>query len=187
VTNKQRCGWVKLTNPLYIKYHDTEWGKPVYDDQHLFEMLCLEGQQAGISWEVILNKREGYKKAFDNFDIDYCATLTDEYLESQVTNPGIIRSKNKIFSIKSNAQAALSIIKDHGSLSSFLWKYVGGKPIINTVVNYKEAPTQTAISVQLSKDLKKYGFKFLGPVICYAFMQGVGMVNDHETNCDFKS
>jgi DNA-3-methyladenine glycosylase I len=182
-----RCGWVKLSNPLYVTYHDQEWGRPVHDDRHLFEMLCLEGQQAGVSWEVVLNKRGAYRKVFYNFDIKVCAELSDEYLESQITNPDIIRSKNKIYSIRGNAQAVQTIIAEYGSLDKYLWSFVDHKIINNSVESYKDAPTQTLQSAQLSKSLKTYGCKFLGPTICYAFMQAVGMVNDHENTCTCKN
>jgi DNA-3-methyladenine glycosylase I len=182
-----RCGWVKLNNPLYVEYHDSEWGKPLYEDVKLFELLCLEGQQAGVSWELVLNKREEYRNCFFNFDIDKCAQMSDSYIDSLLTNTGLIRNRLKLYSIRSNAQAAKAIISDTGSLNTYLWSFTKNKSIINSLSSYKEASTKTDISDKLSKDLKKRGFKFLGSTTCYAFMQAVGMVDDHENHCFCKT
>jgi DNA-3-methyladenine glycosylase I len=179
----RRCGWVKPNNPLYVEYHDKEWGAPLHDDTRLFEMLCLEGQQTGVTWELVLGKREAYKKSFHNFDLSKCSNLTDEYLNSLLQNTGLIRNKLKLFSIRGNAKAAKPIIVQHKSLDFYLWSFVGFEPIVNNLATFREAPTKTEISEKLSKDLKKRGFKFVGPVVCYAFMQAVGMVDDHENTC----
>jgi DNA-3-methyladenine glycosylase I len=181
--NKTRCGWVNLNNPLYIQYHDTEWGQSIHNDHLLFELLCLEGAQAGLSWETILNKREEYRKCFWNFDIQTLISKTDEELLTRIQGFGVIKNRLKTLSIKKNALAYLKIVQDHGSLDKFLWSFVDNQPIINLWDNYKDAPTSTEISTILSKDLKKYGFGFVGPVIYYAFMQSCGMVSDHEKGC----
>ena len=183
--SNKRCGWVNLDNPLYVKYHDEEWGKPVYDDRVLFEFLILEGAQAGLSWETILNKREGYRIAFDNFEIHIVAQY-DEYKVAQLlANPAIVRNTLKVNAAIKNAQVVLQIQAEFGSFSEYLWQYVNYTPIMNSFVDYTDAPTQTDISEQLSKDLKQRGASFVGPTIMYAFMQAVGMVNDHEVGCDF--
>jgi len=166
-----------------IAYHDREWGLPSYDDRHLFEMLILEGAQAGLSWETILNRREGYRKAFDNFDIQKIARYSDAKRAKLLQDAGIIRNRLKIDAAVTNAQAALKIQKEFGSLSKFLWDQVGGKPIVNKVKGTGDVPAKTPLSDKLSKELSKRGFKFVGSTICYAFMQAVGMVNDHLTSC----
>jgi DNA-3-methyladenine glycosylase I len=181
--DKTRCSWVNLKNPLYIKYHDEEWGRELHGDHKLFELLCLEGEQAGVTWELVLNKREEYRKCFWDFDIQTLIGKTDEELLSSIQDFGVIKNRLKTLSVKKNALAYLKIVKEHGSLDRFLWSYVGGKPIVNTWKSYRDAPTSTQISIKLSKDLKKYGFGFVGPVICYAFMQSSGMVSDHEQGC----
>lgn len=181
--NKVRCGWVNLKNELYIDYHDTEWGEELHDDQKLFELLCLEGAQAGLSWETVLNKREEYRKCFWDFDIEIIIKKSDEELLARMQDFGIVKNKLKTLSVKKNALAYKKIVLEHESLNKFLWSYVDNKQIINSWESYKDAPTQTEISRKLSKDLKKYGFTFVGPVICYAFMQASGMVSDHEKNC----
>lgn len=177
-----RCGWC-TNDPLYEAYHDHEWGKPVHDDQHLFEMLCLEGAQAGLSWITVLKKRDAYRKAFHHFDIKRCAAMTDEALSAQLLNAGIIRNKLKVFGVRKNAQATLEVQKAHGSLDAYLWQFVGGSPLVNHWASYKDAPTSTPQSDAMSRALKKAGFTFVGTTICYAFMQAVGMVNDHELTC----
>jgi DNA-3-methyladenine glycosylase I len=181
--SKSYCGWVNLNNPLYIKYHDEEWGRELHDDHKLFELLCLEGAQAGVTWEQVLNKREEYRKCFWNFDIATLISKTDEELLARIQDFGVIKNRLKTLVIKKNALAYLKIVQEHGSLDKFLWSYMGGKPIVNTWQSYKDAPNSTDISTKLSKDLKKYGFGFVGPVICYAFMQSSGMVSDHEAGC----
>lgn len=180
---KTRCGWVNMKNDLYIEYHDVEWGVPLYDDQKLFELLCLEGAQAGLSWETILNKREEYRKCFWDFDIEKIIKKTDEELLERMSKFGVVKNKLKVLGVKKNAIAYKKIILEHGSLNKYLWNFVNNKPIINTWDNYKNAPTQTDISGKLSKELKSYGFTFVGPTICYAFMQAAGIVSDHEKMC----
>jgi DNA-3-methyladenine glycosylase I len=181
--NKPRCGWVNLNNPLYIKYHDEEWGQELHDDQKLFELLCLEGAQAGVTWEMVLNKREEYRKCFWDFDVQTLVSKTDEELLGRIQHFGVIKNRLKTLSVKKNAVAYQKIVLEHGSLDSYLWGFVGGKPVVNVWDSYQDAPTSTDISTTLSKDLKKYGFGFVGPVICYAFMQACGMVSDHEKGC----
>ena len=176
-----RCSWATKEN--MIAYHDEEWGVPSYDDRHLFEMLILEGAQAGLSWETILNRREGYRRAFDNFDVQKVARYTEKKKEKLLQDPGIIRNRLKIESAVTNAQAVLKIQKEFGSFSKFLWDQVGGKPKINKVKQMGNVPAKTPASDALSKALSKRGFKFVGSTICYAFMQAVGMVNDHVMSC----
>jgi DNA-3-methyladenine glycosylase I len=178
-----RCGWVGTGKPHYEHYHDTEWGVPVHDDRLLFEMLILEGAQAGLNWETILKRREGYKKAFGNFDVKKCAQLTDSQLEAQMDNEAIIRNRLKIWSVRKNAQAFIAIQKEFGSFDAYLWRFVGGKPKINQPKTLKNIPTSTPESDALSKDLKKRGMSFVGSTIMYAYMQAVGMVNDHIATC----
>ncbi|PQJ31646.1 DNA-3-methyladenine glycosylase [Nonlabens arenilitoris] len=179
---KHRCGWC-LSDDLYIAYHDQEWGKPVYDDQTLFEFLILETMQAGLSWITILKKRANYYDALDQFDVQKIANYTQDKQDELLNNAGIIRNKLKIKSIITNAQLFIDIQKEYGSFSQYIWNYVDGKPIKNEVLDYKNAPANTALSDQISKDLKKRGFKFVGSTLVYAFMQATGMVNDHEINC----
>ena len=181
-----RCAWVPENNPEYQKYHDEEWGVPVYDDTKLFEMLILEGAQAGLRWETVLKKREGYKKAFKNFDVQKCATMNDKELEKLTQNPDIIRNRLKIFSVRKNALAFIDIQKEFGSFSNYLWKFTGDKPIINTFSSISQLPAKTEISNKISNDLKKRGMSFVGSTIIYAYMQAVGLVNDHTADC-FKS
>jgi len=178
----KRCGWV-TEEPLYIDYHDHEWGVPVYDDRLLFEMLCLEGAQAGLSWWIILQKREHYRNAFDHFEAKKIVEYDEEKLEALRQDPGIVRNKLKIQSVVTNAQAFLRIQEEYGSFSSYIWRFVGGKPIVNHPKTLKDVPVSTEISDAMSKQLKKDGFKFVGSTICYAFMQATGMVNDHVEDC----
>ena len=182
----KRCGWVS-DDPLYIRYHDEEWGRPVHDDRQLFEMLILEGAQAGLSWITILKKREHYRAAFDNFDAAKVARYTPARVEKLMLNAGIVRNRAKINAAILNAQAVLKISKEHGSLDAFLWQFVGGKPLRNAVKNYREAPAKTAASDAMSKALLAYGCKFVGSTICYAFMQATGMVDDHQTDCIYRA
>lgn len=179
----KRCTWVKLDEDLYVKYHDKEWGVPVYDDRILFEMLCLEGAQAGLSWWTILQKRENYREAFDQFDVVKIVTYTDAKIQSLRENQGIVRNKLKIQSVITNAKALLDIQKEYGSFSNYVWRFVDHKPIINHWETSKDVPTSSEISAEMSKQLKKDGFKFVGDTICYAFMQAAGMVNDHTVDC----
>lgn len=178
-----RCAWVKLDEPLYVEYHDKEWGVPVYDDQQLFEMLCLEGAQAGLSWWTILQKREGYREAFDQFDAEKVVNYTEDKLAALQQDTRIVRNKLKIASVVSNAKAFLHIQEKHGSFSDYIWAFVEHQPIINEWSSIVEVPATTALSERMSKQLKKDGFKFVGSTICYSFMQAVGMVNDHTMDC----
>jgi DNA-3-methyladenine glycosylase I len=179
----KRCTWVLTKEPLYIEYHDKEWGVPVYDDRTLFEMLCLEGAQAGLSWWTILQKRENYRNAFDNFEAEKIIHYSDEKIQSLIEDKGIVRHKLKIQSVVSNALAFLRIQKEYGSFSNYIWDFVDNNPIINHWETVKEVPTSSEISDYMSKRLKKDGFKFVGSTICYSYMQAVGMVNDHTQEC----
>ncbi|MGC5327941.1 DNA-3-methyladenine glycosylase I [Brevibacillus sp. SYSU BS000544] len=177
-----RCGWVNQ-DPLYIDYHDHEWGVPVYDDRLLFEYLNLEGAQAGLSWYTILKKRENYRKAFDNFEPEKIIQYGEEKIEELLGNEGIVRNRLKIHAVVSNAHAYMKVVEEFGSFHTYIWSFVGGEPVINHFTSMSEVPASTEISDKLSKDLKKRGFKFVGTTICYAFMQAVGMVNDHIVSC----
>ncbi len=177
-----RCAWCG-TDPLYVKYHDDEWGVPVHDDRKLFEMLNLEGAQAGLSWITILKKRENYLKLFDNFDAEKIVNYSEKKIEMILQNSGIVRNKLKVNSVVTNAKAFLEVKNEFGSFDKYIWQFVGRKQIINKFKHLKEVPPKTEISDAMSKDLKKLGFKFVGSTICYAFMQAVGMVNDHTTDC----
>lgn len=179
---KKRCFWVS-DDPIYIAYHDKEWGKPIYDDQLLFEFLILEGAQAGLSWITVLKKRENYRAAFDNFNPNKIARYNETKIKKLLENPGIIRNRLKINSAVLNAKAYLQVLKEYGSFSDFIWQFVDGKPIVNRWKGRGDIPNKNAISDKLSKELKKRGFKFVGSTICYAFMQAVGMVNDHTIEC----
>lgn len=177
-----RCKWATHTNHEK-EYHDTEWGVPLHDDKLLFEFITLEGAQAGLSWSTVLAKREGYRDAFDNFDITKITKYTEDKIQSLILNPNIIRNKLKIRSTVTNAQATLKIIEEFNSLDNYLWEFVNHKPIVNQWKSMDEVPATTDISDKLSKDLKKRGFKFVGSTICYALMQATGMVNDHTIDC----
>ena len=183
----KRCGWVKMTNPLYVAYHDEEWGRPLHDDQALFELLCMETYQAGLSWETVLNKRQAFRQAFHGYKIQAVADMTDEELEVLMNNPAIIRNRAKIFATRTNAQAFLQVQKECGSFDAYLWSFVDGKTIVNDVPDYSQAPAKTPLSEILSKDLKKRGFKFTGPVAVLSFLQAAGLVDDHENDCEWKS
>ena len=179
---KTRCFWVS-EDPLYVEYHDKEWGLPVYDDKTLFEFLLLESFQAGLSWITILKKRENFRKAFDDFDYKLIAKYDETKFNELIVNAGIIRNKLKVKSAITNAQLFIEIQKEFGSFSKFIWSYVDGKPIRNKFDKREDVPATTELSDRISKDLKKRGFKFVGSTIVYAFMQATGMVNDHTTNC----
>lgn len=179
----KRCAWVKLDEPLYVDYHDKEWGVPVYDDQHLFEMLSLEGAQAGLSWWTILQKREGYRDAFEQFNATKIALYTEDKLSELKEDQRIVRNKLKIASVVTNAQAFLRIQQQYGSFSDYIWGFVDHKPIINHWSTLAQVPVTTALSERMSKQLKKDGFKFVGSTICYSFMQAIGMINDHTVDC----
>ncbi|MEZ4919826.1 MAG: DNA-3-methyladenine glycosylase I [Saprospiraceae bacterium] len=181
-SDKSRCAWAN-SNPLFIPYHDNEWGVPVHDDRLLFEMLNLEGAQAGVSWLVVLKKRENYCRHFENFDAEKIARFSDDRLEEILTDPGVIRNRLKIYGVRTNAVALLKVQEEFGSFDKYIWQFVGGKPKVNDWKDMSEVPSRTAESDAMSKDLKKRGFKFIGTTICYAYMQAVGMVNDHTRNC----
>ena len=179
----KRCAWAKPENKIYCEYHDHEWGVPVHDDQKLFEMLILEGAQAGLSWETVLKKRENYKKAFDNFNPQKVAQYDESKQTQLLQNEGIIRNRLKIKSAIQNAKVFLEIQKEFGSFDVYIWNYIDRKPIQNSVMSMSEIPAKTELSETISKDLKKRGMNFIGATIIYAFMQAVGMVNDHEISC----
>jgi DNA-3-methyladenine glycosylase I len=177
-----RCGW-HGTDELYIKYHDEEWGAPLHDERRLFEMLILEGAQAGLSWSTILNKRVAFRKAFDNFDPAKVARYGEAKVAELLSNPGIIRNRAKIAAAIGNAQGYLKVRDEFGSFDAYIWQFVGGKPIRNKWKKLGTIPAETKESLAMSKDLKKRGFRFVGPTICYAYMQATGMVNDHLVSC----
>ncbi len=179
---KPRCGWCG-TDPLYVRYHDTEWGKPVHDDRTHFEFLILEGAQAGLSWITILRKRENYRKAFANFNAKRVARFTARDVRRLLKNDGIVRNRLKIAAAIANARAFLAIQKEFGSFDNYVWRFVGGRPRVNRRRSLKQIPARTKESDALSKDLKARGFRFVGSTIIYAHMQAVGMVNDHLTSC----
>lgn len=179
---KRRCKWAQ-NDELLIEYHDNEWGVPIYDDRLLFEFLNLEGAQAGLSWITVLKKRENYRKLFDNFDALKIAKYSPKKIEAILKNPGIIRNRLKVESTVINAKAYLNLLDEWDSFNQYIWHFVNNKPIQNNWNHVKKNPTKTIISDQMSKDLKKRGFKFVGSTICYAFMQAVGMVNDHTVDC----
>jgi len=178
-----RCSWANPNNPRYIAYHDQEWGVPCRDELRLFEMLNLEGAQAGLSWETILNKRENYRVAFDGWNARKIAAYGEDKIAALLADPGIVRNRLKVNAVVTNARAYLRLLEEGGSLSSLLWGYVGGKPIVNRIVAQGDRPARTELSDRISKDLAKRGFKFVGSTIIYAYMQGIGMVNDHDLAC----
>jgi len=179
---KPRCAWGAST-PSMLAYHDTEWGVPLHDDRALFELLSLEGAQAGLSWRTILERRAAYRDAFHGFDIARVARMTDAALEKVLTGSGVVRNRLKVFSVRGNARAALAAIEQAGSLDAFLWAFVDGQPIVNRWTRHDQVPARTDLSDRMSKALKKAGFSFVGSTICYSFMQATGMVNDHLTHC----
>jgi len=176
-----RCSWART--PLGIEYHDREWGVPLHDDRALFEFVILEGAQAGLSWETILNKREAYRSAFAGFDPARVARFTPAQIERLLSNPGIIRNRLKVHSAITNAKSFLAVQREFGSFDAYVWEFVGGRPQVNHWQTLQQVPTKTPESDALSRDLLRRGFKFVGSTICYAFMQAVGMVNDHTTDC----
>ena len=176
-----------MNNPLYVAYHDEEWGQPLHDDRALFELLCLETYQSGLSWETVLNKRQGFREAFHGYQIQAVAEMTDGELEALLENPAIIRNRAKLFATRANAQAFLQVQKTYGSFDAYLWSFVDGQTIINDVPDYHLAPAKTALSEKLSQDLKKRGFKFTGPVAVLSFLQAAGLVDDHENDCEWKN
>lgn len=177
-----RCAWVG-NQAIYLPYHDQEWGVPLHDDQRQFEMLCLEGAQAGLTWILILKKREHYRRVFHQFDPDRVAAMTDAELEAALLDPGIVRNRLKVYSVRKNALAFQRVVKEFGSFDQYLWAFVGGKPMVNAWTHISHVPARTAESDAMSKDLKKRGFSFVGSTICYSHMQATGMVNDHTTDC----
>jgi len=178
-----RCGWVPDADPAYVAYHDEEWGVPSHDDRHLFEMLVLEGAQAGLSWSTILRKRQGYRTAFAGFDAERVARFGDRDVERLLGDPGIVRNRLKVESAVANARAVLAVRDERGSLDAYLWTFVGGRPRRNRFRDLSDIPAETEESKAMSKDLKRRGFRFVGPTVCYAFMQATGMVNDHVRSC----
>jgi DNA-3-methyladenine glycosylase I len=179
---KIRCSWCEKDD-LYRQYHDEEWGVPLHDDRQLFELLCLEGAQAGLSWYTVLRKREHYRKVFDDFDAEKMARYTPARMEKLLQDPGIIRNRLKVQAFVTNARAYLAVQKEFGSFDRYIWQFVGGKRVVNTVSSLSEVPAKTTQSDAMSKDLLKRGFKFVGSTICYAFMQASGMVDDHVNGC----
>ena len=177
-----RCTWAG-DDPLYIAYHDEDWGVPVHDDTYWFEMLILEGAQAGLSWLTVLRKREHYRKVYDNWDVEKIAAYGDDKIAALLDDPGIIRNRLKVNASVKNARGFLKIQAEFGSFDTYIWRFVDGQPINNHWATLADVPAETDISKQLSKDLKKRGFTFVGPTICYALMQSCGMVNDHTTDC----
>lgn len=182
---KTRCGWCK-GDPLYERYHDEEWGKPVYDDETLFEFLLLETFQAGLSWITILRKRDSFAEAFDNFDYKKIAKYDDDKIAELLQNPGIIRNRLKVHSAISNAQLFMKTQEEFGSFSKYFWGFTDGKPVDNKPKSLRDVPATTPLSDQISKDMKKRGYKFVGSTVIYAHMQATGMVNDHVEDCDFR-
>ncbi len=179
----ERCGWVPLDQPIYLAYHDEEWGVPVHDDRHLFEMLTLEGAQAGLSWSTILNKREGYRRAFAGFDVAKVARFTPAKVERLLQDPAIVRNRMKVESTVNNAARVLEVRRELGSLDAYLWSFVGGEPLVGRFQTMGEIPAETVESKAMSRDLKARGFRFVGPTVCYAFMQACGLVNGHVASC----
>jgi DNA-3-methyladenine glycosylase I len=178
-----RCFWANTDDQLYVAYHDQEWGVPVHDDRVLFEFLILEGAQAGLSWSTVLRKRDNYRLAFDGFDPSKIARYDEQKVAQLLANPGIIRNRLKVRAAIQNAQSFLKVQEEFGSFDAYMWQFVGGKPVINAWQSGREIPAATEESRLMSKDLLHRGFRFVGPTICYAHMQAVGMVNDHTTDC----
>ncbi len=183
MTEPARCTWARGSSDFMLAYHDHEWGVPCHDDRALFELLTLEGAQAGLSWNMILNKRENYRRAFDNFDIDRVAAYTDADVARLLADDGIVRNRLKIASTVSNAAAILRLCEEFGSFDGYVWRFVGGAPKVNSPASMRDIPASSPESDALSKDLRKRGFRFVGTTICYAFMQATGMVDDHELGC----
>ena len=180
---RTRCAWAPIDDARYLAYHDEEWGVPSHDDVHLFEMLTLEGAQAGLSWSTILNKREGYRRAFVGFDAAKVARFTPAKIERLLVDPGIVRNRLKVESAVNNAKRIAEVRRELGSLDAYLWSFVEGRPKVNRWKGLGDIPSETEESRAMSKDLKRRGFRFVGPTVCYAFMQATGMVNDHARSC----
>jgi DNA-3-methyladenine glycosylase I len=183
MTEPVRCEWAPIGDPDYLAYHDEEWGVPVHDDRHLFEMLTLEGAQAGLSWSTILRKREGYRRAFAGFDPGLVARFPPSRVERLLADPSIVRNRLKVESTVNNARCTLSVQEELGTLDAYVWSFVGGAPKVNRFRRLSDLPAETAESRAVSKDLKRRGFRFVGPTVCYAFMQTCGLVNDHMVGC----
>lgn len=181
------CAWVNIKNPEYIKYHNTEWWKPIFDDKKLFEMIVLEWAQSWLSWEVILNKRKNYKEIFFDYDLKKIIQIDEKYIEKILQNPGIVRYKWKIVSVIQNAKIFIKIQEEFWSFSNYIWNWTNWKIIYNDVQNYKNCPVKTELSERISKDLKKRGMKFVWPVTIYSYLQAIWIVNDHENDCFFKN
>lgn len=181
-TSPSRCPWCG-DDPLYVRYHDEEWGVPSRDDRHLFEMLCLEGQQAGLSWITVLRKREAYRRVFHGFEIKEVARMRDADIEALLGDASLIRHRGKLTAIRDNAMATLALQQEAGSLADWLWAFVGGRTVVNGPASYREAPASTPLSDALARELKKRGFRFVGSTTVYAFLQACGFVNDHEAGC----
>jgi DNA-3-methyladenine glycosylase I len=179
----RRCRWADNASPEMTRYHDDEWGVPTYADRHLFELLILEGAQAGLAWATILKKRAGYRQAFDDFNAEKVARYSDREIDALLNNPAIVRNRLKVRSAVANARAFLQVQEDFGSFSDYIWQFIGGRPIQNRWRRFEDIPTSTAESDAMARDLKKRGFQFVGTTICYAYMQAVGMVNDHTIDC----
>ena len=177
-----RCAWVG-DDPIYVAYHDDEWGVPSHDDRYVFEMLLLEGAQAGLNWRLILGKREGYRRAYEGFDPVRIAAWDDERIESLARDPAIVRNRLKIRSARTNARAALDLVEERGGLSPFFWDFVDGTPIVNRWRSVDEMPASTPLSARVSRELGRRGFKFVGSVICYSFLQAIGVIDDHTRDC----
>jgi DNA-3-methyladenine glycosylase I len=178
-----RCAWAAGADAAMLAYHDKEWGVPHHDDTALFELLTLEGAQAGLSWRTILARRDAYLRAYHGFDIERVAKMRDAELEKLLTASGIIRNRLKVFSVRQNAFAALAVMAEHGSLDAYLWSFVDGRPVVNRWRESRDVPATTEVSDRMSRTLKQRGFRFVGSTICYAFMQATGMVNDHLVGC----
>ena len=181
--DKQRCGWVPLNKPFYVKYHDEEWGVPVREDRLMFEFLILETFQAGLSWEIVLNKRENFRKVFDDFDMETISEYDEQKILELQIDKGIIRNKLKIRAAVNNAQKCQELVEKHRSFSNYLWNFVGGQPIVNRWKSVDDILPKTSLSDEISAEMKTMGFKFFGSTVCYAHMQAVGMVNDHTIDC----
>ena len=182
-SDRTRCAWAPADDAGYVAYHDEEWGLPVHGERELFEMLTLEGAQAGLSWATILRKREGYRRLFAGFDPEVVASYSSDDIERLLADPSIVRNRLKVESTVSNAHAVLAVQEELGSLDTYLWSFVDGKPIQNSWRELGELPSETDVSKRMSKELKKRGFRFVGPTVCYAFMQAAGLVNDHVIGC----
>ena len=183
MTSITRCGWAPEADPLYLAYHDEEWGVPSHHERHLFELLVLEGAQAGLSWSTILHKREGYRRAFAGFDVEAVARFGSRDVARLLADPGIVRNRLKVESAVGNAARVLDVQAEHGSLDAYLWGFVEGKSVVGDFRTLAEIPAETPLSKALSKDLRRRGFRFVGPTVCYAFLQAAGLVNDHVVSC----